>query len=107
MGHTNCGAIKGACSHVKLGKLTSLLSEISPAVEQVKKQTGNKFSCKNAEDIDSIAKQNVLNQMQLILKNSSTIRNLIDEKKIMLVGAMHNISTGKVDFFSLNGKQIS
>lgn len=106
MGHTACGAISGACSNAKLGNLTHLLQQIQPAVDIVKKQEGKEFGCGNPHTIDAIAKQNVLDQMQYIMQNSSVIANLVKEKKVMIVGAMHNLSDGKVTFFNMDGKAV-
>ncbi|MCW5590068.1 MAG: carbonic anhydrase [Legionellales bacterium] len=107
MGHTQCGAVAGACNNVELGNLTGLLSKIKPAVTIVKDQEKNNFNCKSLSTIDAIAKQNVLEQMNYIVKNSEIIANLINEKKIILVGAMHDIKSGKVSFFDIQGKALS
>lgn len=104
MGHTYCGAVVGACNNIKTGNLRHLLGEIRPAVKTIKAQLGKKFSCDDDQVIDMIAKQNVLNQMRLILSQSKIIKNLVKKRKIMLVGAMHNLVTRKVAFFDINGK---
>lgn len=106
MGHTDCGAVKGACNGAQLGNLTHLLSQIKPAVDTVKASEKSSFNCKSSKTIDAIAKQNVLDQMRYVLNNSSVIRNLVDEHAIILVGAMHHIRTGKVNFFDIHGKTI-
>ncbi|MDF1654635.1 MAG: carbonic anhydrase [Coxiellaceae bacterium] len=104
MGHTQCGAVAGACSGVdKPQQLNMLLKKIDPAVQQIAKAKKGALDCKNMTEIDQIAKQNVLNQMQALLKNSKALANMVDQHKILLVGAMHNIKTGKVDFFNLKG----
>ncbi|MDF1797301.1 MAG: carbonic anhydrase [Coxiellaceae bacterium] len=102
MGHTQCGAVAGACSAVdKPQQLNLLLSKIQPAVKQFAKH--KKPDCSNMTDIDQIAKQNVVNQMHALLKNSQALAKMVREHKILLVGAMHNIKTGNVSFFSLDG----
>lgn len=106
MGHTSCGAIYGACTQLKAGNLTHLLQKIQPAVMAVKKEEGKQFNCSSSKTIDAIAKQNVLDQMHYIINNSAIISKLIEEKKILLVGAMNNLANGKVTFFKLNGKPI-
>ncbi len=106
MGHTQCGAVIGACSNVKLGNLTQLLNKIKPAVEDVKSKQKNKISCDDAKTIDKIAKQNVLNSIKQIKNTSPVVRDLLKNNKIMIVGAMHHLDTGKVDFFDGNGKEI-
>lgn len=107
MGHTACGAVQGACNNVKAGNLTGLLAQIQPAINKIKSEEKSKFSCKNPKTIDAIAKQNVFNQMHYILNNSKIIANLEKKKKVMLVGAIHNLATGKVEFFTINGKKLS
>lgn len=97
MGHTSCGAVQGACKGVGEGNLRALLNKITPAVNQVAAK-GEK-NCQSSEDINRIAKQNVINQAIATYENSTTIKQLVDDKKIMIVGAMHDLGTGKVDFF--------
>lgn len=106
MGHTACGAIVGACKGVTAGNLTHLLSEIKPAVATLKADQGSEFSCTNATTIDDIARQNVLDQMQLILNNSEIINTLVSQHKLLLIGAMHDLATGKVTFFDIHNKNI-
>ncbi len=106
MGHTNCGAIKGACSGGAQGNLKYLLSAIQPSIARVKKVEGKMYQCDNPVTQDAIAKQNVLDQMQYVIKNSPAIDKLITDKKVELVGAMHDLSTGKVTFFNQAGKSI-
>lgn len=105
MGHTACGAIVGACNNVKLGNLTGLLKQIRPAVQTVKAESKD-FSCDNPQIINEIAKQNVLDQLHYIMQHSPVIAKLVQTKRVMLVGAMHNLATGKVQFFSITGKAI-
>lgn len=107
MGHTNCGAMRGACEDVRLGNLTYVLQAIQPAVSQVRQQEKNNFSCASPATIDAIAKQNVLDQVQLILKDSPIIAGLVKQKKIMIVGAMQDVATGKVTFLNFQGNPIN
>lgn len=97
MGHTKCGAMGGACSQAKLGNLTALLQKIQPAVAQAAKEKGTK-DCKDYNFIDQIAKDNVLLVVKQIQENSPVIKKLIQDKKIAIVGAMQDITTGKVTF---------
>lgn len=106
IGHTYCGAVAGACNGVKSGNLTHLLSSIIPAVQAVKADMGKKFSCNDPKIIDRIAKENVINQMQYILRKSPTIRELVKNQKVLLVGGMHDLVTRKVHFFTIDGKDI-
>lgn len=98
IGHTSCGAIRGACQQVKLGNLTRLLQKIQPAVKQAAKEEGTS-DCTNAAFIDQIAKDNVLLVMKQIQAHSPVISKLIKEGKLGIVGGMQDLSTGKVTFF--------
>lgn len=106
MGHTQCGAIRGACENVKLGNLTELLKKIQPAVQTVKNESKSTLNCEDSNTIDAIAKQNVLDMMKEIREKSPIIHAQIDNKKVLLVGAMHYLVTGEVRFFDENGKEI-
>ncbi len=97
IGHTGCGAIKGACDDVHLGNLTSLLEKIKPAVDAVT-YTGDRTS-KNHEFVEKVAKENVLHTMEDIKKNSPILKDLIDNGTVLLIGAMYDIDTGKVTFY--------
>lgn len=106
MGHTQCGAVAGACKGVKNPeKLKGLLNKIKPAVKQVAEKNGHKPTC-NDKEVNQIAKQNVIDQMHALVKDSPTLGKMVKDKKIMLVGAMHNLTTGKVQFFNSSGKKI-
>ncbi len=108
MGHTHCGAVAAACQNVQTysADLTHLIKQIQPAIPTVKKEEGKAFDCDNPKTIDAIARQNVIVQIRRILASSKKIRTLIKEKQLMIVGAMHNIKTGKVLFFDPNGNDI-
>lgn len=103
MGHTQCGAVKGACENVQLGNLSQLLRKIQPAITQVK-EASHAFDCKSNETVDKIAKQNVLDMMQQITEQSPIIRDLVHSKRVRIVGAMHNLRNGKVVFFDERGE---
>ncbi len=105
MGHSNCGAIKGACSQVKLGNLTHLLAQVQPAVLATEK-TLHENNCDDANLIDAIAKENVLTTINQIYLQSEVLRNLAESKKIEIVGAMQDLKTGRVQFFDREGKEI-
>lgn len=107
MGHTRCGAVAGSCSGVNTPPhLDGLLAKIKPAVDQYKQQNKGKVDCANMTDVDGIAKQNVLDQMQDLMKDCPALSEMVTSKQIMLVGAMHDLKTGKVSFFDINGKNI-
>ena len=100
VGHTKCGAIKGACDHVELGNLTHLVKEISPAVDSVKNISGERNS-KNDAFVKAIALKNIDLTIKEIRLKSTTIKELEDNGKVKIVGALYDVSTGKVNF-SLN-----
>ncbi len=99
LGHTECGAVKGACDHAQLGNLTHTLSNITPAVEAVKDVEGERTS-KNSSFVQKVADKNVHLTVQALTKRSDILNGLVEEKRLKIVGAMHNVDTGKVSFFS-------
>ena len=99
MGHTRCGAVSGACSKVELGNLTQLLQKIDPAIAAVKlKKQAKTLNCQDPQIIDDIAKQNILDVIQAINKESKIIHDLIASGAVRIVGAMHDLHTGEVTF---------
>lgn len=98
LGHTSCGAVKGACDHVQLGSLTGLLKKIEPAIDAIPTPYGDDRSSANIEFVDTVAKKNVELTMENIKKQSPVLQEMIDKKEIALVGAMYDISTGVVSF---------
>lgn len=97
MGHTACGAVKGACDGVQLGNVTSLVDNIQPSVQAVTAEAGSCQS-KDAGVVDSVATHNVGRTIEEIRKQSEILANLEREGKIKIVGAMYDIGTGKVSF---------
>ena len=97
MGHTNCGAIKGAIDNVELGNLTGLLAKIKPAVLATKYE-GDR-SVKNYAFVDAVSKKNVELSIQQIREKSSVLRELERANAIMMTGAMYNLETAAVTFF--------
>lgn len=98
VGHSNCGAIKGAVDDVQLGSLTGLLARIKPAVARVH-DNGQLRTTKNDEFVQKVAEANVLLVTQQIRERSPILRELLDAGKIGLVGGMYDLSTGEVAFF--------
>ena len=98
MGHTDCGAVKGACDAVQLGLLTATLANINPAVDAVQ---GNYTprSSKNAKFVQAVTEMNVQLAMQKLRARSVVLREMIDKNEIGLVGAMYDVSSGKVKFY--------
>lgn len=99
LGHTKCGAVKGACDHVEMGNLTALLSKIRPAVDDETTTTENRTS-KNAEFVENVATINVKRTVKAIMERSSILKEMIESGAIGIVGGTHNISTGEVKFYS-------
>lgn len=100
IGHTSCGAIKGADAEVELGNLTNLLEKIQPAVENIRDK-GDLHDHSHDEVIDKIATENVVLTMENIRSDSSVIRELEEQGKIKIVGGMYDVSTGKVQWLDL------
>lgn len=92
MGHTECGAVKGAIDDVKLGNLTELLAKIRTAMSAA----GAPGTSKDAAYVDRIAEANVRQTMREIREKSPVIKELLDSGKTGLVGAMYDVQTGKV-----------
>ena len=95
LGHTECGAIKGACNHLKMGHLTGLLDKISVIIDKNRQEKNEDQS----QYYDSVSKANVKNVLKQIREKSPIINELIAEEKIILVGAMYDISSGVVEFY--------
>jgi carbonic anhydrase len=96
LGHSECGAIKGAIDRVQLGDLTQMLAKIRPAVEATKATEGEKNS-KNTAFVQAVAEENVALATRN-LKANKTLGDLVASKEILIAGAMHDVSTGRVTF---------
>ncbi|MDX1679486.1 MAG: carbonic anhydrase family protein [Akkermansiaceae bacterium] len=95
LGHTACGAVKGACDGAELGKLTALLEKIQPAVESVEGHEGKRNS-KNAEFVQEVVEANVRMTVDDIRKRSEVLTEMEKKGEIMIVGAVYDLATGKV-----------
>ncbi len=98
LGHTKCGAVKGACDHVEMGNLTELLSKIQPAVYQEKETTQDRSSA-NGVFVENVAEINVKRNVKNIIERSFILEQMVENGEIGIVGAMYNIETGKVVFY--------
>ena len=98
LGHTNCGAIKGACDDAHLGYLTQLLDKIKPAIQQEKTFEENRNGS-NLAYVNEVAKINIYNSIQNILNKSSIIKELNEQRTIKVIGGLYDISSGEVLFF--------
>jgi carbonic anhydrase len=97
LGHTKCGAVKGACDHVELGHLTGLLNKIGPAIHEVESKTkdrppGDLF-------IEQVALENTRHQMRAVLERSPLLNRLFQEGRIGLAGGVYSVESGEVSFF--------
>jgi carbonic anhydrase len=101
MGHTSCGAIKGACDHVELGNLTGLLEKIKPAVEAVRDVPGERNS-KNTAFVEAVSETNVRLTMERIRELSPILRDLENAGKIQIAGCIYDVETGRVRFLPKN-----
>ncbi len=99
LGHTKCGAVKGACDDVKMGNLTILLDKLKPAVNAEKTITANRTSA-NSEFVECVASLNVKLTMDEIKKKSPVLKEMIDKKEIAIVGGMYDVETGAVEFYN-------
>lgn len=96
MGHTACGAIKGAIDNVQLGNLTALLAKIRPAVEAT--SFSGERSSKNASFVDAVARKNVELTVAQIPEKSAVLKELQTSHALVITGAMYNLETAVVDF---------
>lgn len=101
LGHTSCGAIKGACDNAKLGNLTAMLNKIKPAVNAVSEPKDNSLrNSSNLEFVDNVAAQNVALTIDRIRRESEVLATMEEKGEIMIVGAMYNINDGAVTFIN-------
>ena len=96
LGHTSCGAIKGACDRVELGNLTSLLKNFDPVLDSVAYE-GDRSS-KNKEFVDRVTEKNVHDTVANIKKESTVLSTLFEAGEINIVGAIYDVGSGKVSF---------
>ena len=98
LGHTKCGAVKGACDHVEMGNLTALLTKIRPAVDDEKTVTVNRNSG-NAEFVEKVSAINVKRTVKAIIERSPIIKEMLENAEIGIAGGTHDITTGMVSFY--------
>ncbi len=100
LGHTACGAVKGACDDAKLGKLTGMLEKIKPAVNAVELPVDKALrNSSNIEFVNDVAAKNVKLTIDRILAESEVLAEMKNNGEINIVGAMYDIHTGVVDFY--------
>ena len=98
LGHTNCGAIAGACDHIEMGNLTALLNKIQPAVFNEKSETKNRSSS-NPEFVEKVSTINIKRTIHAIMERSPILKELVETGAIGLVGGKHDIASGVVTFY--------
>ncbi len=98
IGHTSCGAVKGAIDDAQLGHLTGLVDKIEPAIEEVP-DTVQPRTSKNNEFVNAVTKNHIENVLDEIMNRSDIIRKQVEAGSIKLVGGMYDLSTGEVTFY--------
>lgn len=96
LGHTDCGAIKGACDHVELGALTGLLEKIKPPIDMT--STDGERNSHNKVFVEGVSKNNVLLGVKTI-RESPILKELIDKGELLVVGGMYDVESGKVKIY--------
>lgn len=98
LGHSKCGAIRGACDHVEMGNLTALLSKIQPAVYDEKTVIENRNS-NNDDFVEKVSMINIKRSVNGIIARSPILKEMIERKECGIIGAHHNLMTGEVSFY--------
>jgi carbonic anhydrase len=98
LGHEGCGAVKAACDRVELGNITSLLSNITPAVEAVKDGASEPHDSSNTHFVNAAIDENVKQTMDQIRSMSPMLKDLEDEGKIEIKGGVYQLASGKVEW---------
>ena len=100
LGHTACGAVKGACDNAKLGNLTTLLDKLKPAVEAVTEPTDEgKRNSGNINFVNNVAEKNVYMTIDNIREKSPVLKEMEEDGEIKIIGAMYDIKDGSVIFY--------
>ncbi|SDG84626.1 carbonic anhydrase family protein [Winogradskyella thalassocola] len=100
LGHTSCGAVKGACDHAEMGNLTKLIEKITPAVNAVSEPKDESLrTSKNLDFVDEVSKKNVELTIDRIHAESPILTEMEKSGEIKIVGAMYDINTGAVEFY--------
>lgn len=98
LGHTKCGAVKGACDGVEMGNLTGLLQKIRPAV-QLEAEEHPLLGTRDQAFIERVATRNVLQVKQQVVERSTVLASMIETSEIALLGGMYDVDTGAVEFY--------
>ncbi len=97
LGHTHCGAIKGACDNVQMGNLSALINRIQPSIYFERSITTDRTSS-NPEFVQKVAQIQVRRSVEGIIERSMVLREMIERKELGLIGAMYDVSSGVVEF---------
>lgn len=98
LGHTNCGAIIGACNNVVLGNITGLLNKIKPAIEQ-ETETKTERNEKNEAFLRNVTVNNVFITVKKVNEQSTILHEMVQSREIMIIGGLYDVDTGQVTFF--------
>lgn len=98
LGHSKCGAVKGACDHVEMGNLTALLSKIRPAIDDETETKENRNSS-NPVFVENVSHINIMRSVKGITERSPILKEMHDNGQISIVGGTHDIASGLVTFF--------
>ena len=99
LGHTACGAVKGACDHARLGNLTALINKIEPAVEAVTEpKEESQRNSSNINFVNTVAEKNVEMTISNIRSSSPVLAEMEEQRSIKIIGGMYDIDTGIVHF---------
>ena len=98
LGHTKCGAIVGACNHVEMGNLTTLLKKIEPAIQHEKTTTGKRDGS-NADFVKNVTENNVHLTIDRVRKESPIVAELEQQGHIKIIGGLYDVETGVVHFY--------
>ncbi len=97
LGHSSCGAIKGACDNVKLGNLTQMLEKIQPAINSVKTDANEERNSSNEAFVNNVAIENIKLTVKMIKEKSPILNELFLNNEIDIHGAMYDVNTGLVE----------
>jgi carbonic anhydrase len=100
LGHSHCGAIKGACDDVKLGHLTGLIDKLKPAVSSAAANCPGPHNSANADFVQAVARTNVERTVADIKNRSEVLRTMLEQGEIGIAGGMYDVETGSVEFFA-------
>ncbi len=98
LGHTKCGAIKGACDQVQMGNLSTLLNKIQPAVYLERETEPDKRNSENSDFVENVSSIHVRRSVENIIKQSVVLREMVEKEEIGLIGGIYSVETGKVEF---------